>query len=147
MRMGLLRIVALVTSLLMLAAFVSATLGSLLPRTASPGVSLQLNLPQTLIGAVPFLVGAILIIVAVWGLGTAGGTRTRAFVTLIRNVTAIGLVPMAIGGFWAGIGLAFGGIESNSPAAAALGVYELTFLAALVADIVLFIVALRVSSR
>jgi hypothetical protein len=147
MRLGSLRIVALVTSLLMLAAFISATLGSVLPRTASPGVGLQLYLPQTLIGAVPFLVGAILIILAVWGLGMAGGTRSRAFVTLVRNVTAIGLVPMAIGGFWAGIGLAFGGIEPNSPASVALGVYELTFLAALAADIVLLIVALRISPR
>jgi hypothetical protein len=141
MRLGPLRIVALVTSLLMLAAFIAATLGSVLPRTASPGVGLQLYLPQTLIGAVPFLLGAILIMLAVWGLGMAGGTRSRAFVALIRNVTAIGLVPMAIGGFWAGIGLAFGGIEPNSPASVALGVYELTFLAALAADIVLFIVA------
>jgi hypothetical protein len=147
MRLGPLRIVALVTSLLMLAAFISATLGSVLPRTASPGVGLQLYLPQTLIGAVPFLVGAILIILAVWGLGTAGGTRSRAFVTLVRYVTAIGLVPMAIGGFWAGLGLAFGGIEPNSPASVALGVYELTFLAALAADIVLLIVALRISPR
>jgi hypothetical protein len=147
MRIGRLRIVALVTSMLMLAAVISATLGSVLPRTASPGVGLQLYLPQTLIGAVPFLLGAILIIVAVWGLGMAGATRSRAFVTLIRKVTAIGLVPMAIGGFWAGIGLAFGGIEPNSPAAAALGVYELTFLGALVADIVLFIVASLARSR
>src|ERR1700730_2652668 len=53
MRPGPLRIVALVTSLLMLAAFISATLASVLPRTASPGVGLQLYLPQTLIGAVP----------------------------------------------------------------------------------------------
>lgn len=147
MRIGRLRIAALVTSMLMLAAAISATLGYVLPRTANPGIGLHLYLPQDLIGAVPFLVGAILIILAVWGLGPAGGTRSQAFVTLIRNVTAFGLLPMAIGGFWAGLGLGFGGIEPNSPAAVALGVYELTFLAALVADIVLLIVTFLVRSR
>jgi hypothetical protein len=143
-RLGLLRIVALVTSLLMLAAFISATLGSVLRRTASPGVGLQLYLPLTLFGALPFLVAAILITLAVWGLGAAATTRSHRLVTLIRKVAAWGLLPMAIGGFWAGVGLGFSGIETNSPAAGALAVYEVTFLAALAADIVLLIVARRV---
>ena len=147
MRRGWLRIVAIVTSMLMIAAAISATLGSVLPRTAAPGAPVQFDLPQTLIGVVPFLVAAVLIIVAIWGLGAARETRARAFVGLIRNVAAFGLLPMAIGGFWAGIGLGFGGIEHNSPAAVALFLYEVTYIAALVADIVLLIVALRVSPR
>jgi hypothetical protein len=144
---GRLRIVALVTSMMMIAAVISATLGSILPRTTNPDISPQLYLPQTLLGAVPFSLAAVLIILAVWGLGMGGVRRSQSLVTLIRNVAAFALVPMAIGGFWVGIGMAFGGIEPNSPASVALGVYELTFLATLLADIVLLIVALRVGSR
>lgn len=145
MNTGRLRIVALVTSIVMIAAAVNVTLAYVLPKTDHPG-SLQLDLSGTWFGAIPFLLTAILIILAVWGLGSAEATRSHAFVTLVRIVAVFALLPMAIGGLWAGLGLGFGGVELNSPAEVALIVYQFTFLAALLADIVLMIVAIRVNS-
>jgi hypothetical protein len=141
--MRILRIVGLVTTILMFVAAINATLGYILPRHPGPGGTFLMDLPSTVFGVVPFVLAAILILVAVWGLGAAGGTRAHGSVTLIRIVTGFGLLPMAIGGFWAGVGFAFGN-ELGSPAATALAIYQLTFLAALLADIVLLIVALRV---
>ena len=145
MNTGRLRIVALVTSIMMIAAAITVTAAYVLPKTDQPG-SLQLNLSGTWFGAIPFLLTAVLIILAVRGLGSAEVTRSHAFVTLICIVTVVALLPMAIGGLWAGLGLGFGGVELNSPAEVALTVYQFTFLAALLADIVLLIVAIRVSS-
>lgn len=145
-QIGRLRTLALVTSLLMTAAAINEALGYALFTLDHPGTSFQQYLPITLVGAVPFLLTATLIILAARGPRTAGGHRSQASAIRLRVVSGFGLLPIAIGGFWSGIGLGFLGIESNSRTAVALFIYQFLFLAAVLADLVLLIVAFRVRS-
>ena len=113
MSIGRLRVLALATSALMLAAALNETLGYVFFILDHPGTGFQTYVPITLIGAVPFLVTGLLIGLAARGLAPGSGTSEQ-LVQRIRMASGFGLLPIAIGGFWSGLGLAFLGADSNS---------------------------------
>jgi hypothetical protein len=92
-----------------------------------------------LVGALPLLVAAFMI-AALRGIGhpAAHGRSVRQ----LRFVAGIGLAPIVVGGLWSGVGATFLGIPASSPAASALYWYQFTFIAAIVADVAVFVMAL-----
>jgi len=136
-------VLALATSALMLAAALNETLGYVLFTLDNPGTGFQTYVPITLIGAVPFLVTGLLIGLAARGL--APGSRTsEQLVQRIRMASAFGLLPIAIGGFWSGLGLALLGADSNSSAGIAVFVYQFILVAAVLADLAVLVASLLV---
>jgi hypothetical protein len=110
-----------------------------------PGSDLSGFLPIMAIGTLPFLVPAGLF---AWVIGMArasaeGSQVPRQVLGRVRAISGFGLPFMIVGGFWAGLGAAFLGLEQGSPAGYALMLYQFTFLAAVLADGVTLVVALR----
>jgi hypothetical protein len=138
MSAGRLRLLAFATSALMIAAALNETLGYVLFTLDHPGTGFQTYVPITLIGAVPFLVTGLLIGLAARGLAPGSGTSQLA-AQRIRQASGLGLLPIAIGGFWSGLGLAFLGADSNSSTGIAVFVYQFILVAAVVADLVLLV--------
>jgi hypothetical protein len=138
MSAGRLRLLAFATSALMIAAALNETLGYVLFTLDHPGTGFQTYVPITLIGAVPFLVTGLLIGLAARGLAPGSGISPLA-VQRIRQASGLGLLPIAIGGFWSGLGLAFLGADSNSSTGIAVFVYQFILVGAVVADLVLLV--------
>jgi hypothetical protein len=98
---------------------------------------------------------AIIVIGAIPGVTTAGAIvrairrrdNPRKAVLRLRITAATGLPFIFLGGALSGFGLAFLDPPSGSPAAVAASVYVVTFLAAVLGDIVLLVVALFTRPR
>ena len=143
MSIGRLRVLALATSALMLAAALNETLGYVFFILDHPGTGFQTYVPITLIGAVPFLVTGLLIGLAARGLAPGSGSSEQ-LVQRIRMASGFGLLPIAIGGFWSGLGLAFLGADSNSSTGIAVFVYQFILVAAVLADLAVLVASFLV---
>jgi hypothetical protein len=119
------------------------TLIYLLHALNHPGISIAESVPIIAIGAVPFLLTAGFL---AWVIRTErpgeGGQPSRRAVMRLRIITGFALPFMILGGFWSGLAAAFLGLDLGSSAASALGVYQFTFLAAVIADGITLVMAL-----
>jgi hypothetical protein len=121
------------------------TLIYLLYVLGQPGSNFAGFVPITAIGAAPFLITAGLVAWAIRGNGPPGQPN-RQMVSRLRIVSGCGLPLMILGGLWSGLAAALLGLEQGTAAAAALTLYQFTFLAAVFVDTVTMIVALRTST-
>jgi hypothetical protein len=92
-----------------------------------------------LVGALPLPV-AVLIAVAVPGIGKPAARAVG--VRWLRLVAGIGFVPIFAGGFLSGFGFAVLGLSPGSPALSAFYVWQYLFVAAVIADVAVFVMAL-----
>jgi hypothetical protein len=88
------------------------------------------------VGALPLLTTAALI---VWTL-----PRGHRAVSRLAVVAGVGLPVIAVFGFWVGLYASALELPLDSPAAAALTVYQFTWLSAVLADVACLVVALLV---
>jgi hypothetical protein len=119
------------------------TLIYLLYVVGQPGSNLAGFVPIMAIGTVPFLVTAGLLGRVIVSAGSSSGQLPQPVINRFRIITALGLPFMILGGFWSGLGAALIGLEEGSAAAIALTLYQFTFLAAVFADAICLVVALR----
>ena len=110
-----------------------------------PGGALSGFLPIMAIGTLPFLVPAGLFawVIAMARASAEGSQVPRQVSGRVRAISGFGLPFMIVGGLWAGLAAAFLGLEQGSPAGYALMLYQFTFLAAVLADGLTLVVALR----
>jgi len=102
-------------------------------------------LPIMAIGAIPFLLiaGFLAWVIAGARAPATAGHGSQQVVRRLRVISGFGLPIIIICGFWAGLGAAFLGLERGSPAGYALTLYQFTLLAAIFADVVTLVAALR----
>ncbi|HEY6380023.1 MAG TPA: hypothetical protein VI316_12675 [Candidatus Dormibacteraeota bacterium] len=132
-----LRRVAVLAAILMVAAAVTQASGYVLYSLETPREALGTFWAAILIGAIPGVTTAGAIVRAIRRRDNPRGTILR-----LRISAAVGLPFIFVGGALSGFGLAFLDPPSGSPAALAASVYVVTFLAAVLGDIVLLVVAL-----
>ena len=134
---------ATLAALLATVAAANLTLIYVLHTFNHPGIGIAESVPIIAIGAVPFLLTAGLL---AWVTRTdhaaEGGQPSHRVVIRLRIITGIALPFMILGGFLSGLAAAFLGLDLGSSAASALGVYQFTFLAAVIADGITLVMAL-----
>ena len=138
-----LMLLSVLTAVLATVAAANLTLTYLLYSIDQPGISFAGFVPITAIGSVPFLVTAGFLAWAIRGnRPSAPGEVTRSTVVRLRMITGFGLPFMIIGGLWSGLAAALLGLDQGSSAGNAVTVYQFTFLAAVIADVITLAVAL-----
>jgi hypothetical protein len=138
-----LMLLSVLTAVLATVAAANLTLTYLLYSIDQPGISFAGFVPITAIGSVPFLVTAGFLAWAIRGnRPSAPGEVTRSTVVRLRMITGFGLPFMILGGLWSGLAAALLGLDVGSAAGNAVTVYQFTFLAAVIADVITLAVAL-----
>jgi hypothetical protein len=119
------------------------TLTYILYTFEHPDIGIAGFVPIMAIGAVPFLVTAGLLAWAVRSDRPSEGDQlSRQAVRRLRMITGFGLPFMILGGLWSGLAAALLGLDVGSAAGNAVTVYQFTFLAAVIADVITLAVAL-----
>jgi len=136
-------LLTVITAALATLAAANLTLIYLLFVVGQPGSNLAGFVPITAIGSVPFLVTAGFLAWAIRGSRpSAPGEMSRSTIVRLRMITGFALPFMIIGGLWSGLAAALLGLDVGSASGNALTVYQFTFLAAVIADVITLVVAL-----
>jgi hypothetical protein len=139
-----LTVLSMLTAVLETVAAANLTLTYILYTVENPGSNLAGFVPIMAIGAVPFLLTAGLL---AWAIrsdrASSPGQASRQVIGRLRIITGCGLPFMILGGLWSGLAAALLGLELGSAAASAVTLYQFTFLAAIIADGITLVVALR----
>ena len=143
-----LMLLSVLTAVLATVAAANLTLTYLLYSIDHPGISFAGFVPITAIGSVPFLVTAGFLAWALRGnRPSQPGELSRSTVVRLRMITGFGLPFMIIGGLWSGLAAALLGLDVGSAAGNAVTVYQFTFLAAVIADVITLVVALTTREK
>ena len=143
-----LMLLSVLTAVLATIAAANLTLTYLLYSIDHPGISFAGFVPITAIGSVPFLVTAGFLAWALRGnRPSQPGELSRSTVVRLRMITGFGLPFMIIGGLWSGLAAALLGLDVGSAAGNAVTVYQFTFLAAVIADVITLVVALTTREK
>ena len=140
--------VAVLAAALMLIAAVNLAivfvLFSAYRQAGRPGTELTNFLVPVVVGALPFLIVGALIAWTLLGARAAAQARKprQQSVTSLAVISGIGLPFVFVFGFWVGLFASALEPPAGSPAEAALAVYQFTWLAAVLADVVTLVVAL-----
>jgi hypothetical protein len=134
--------VAVLAAILMVAAAATQAAAYVLYSLEAPREALGTFWAIILIGAIPGVTTAGAIVRAI-----RRRDNPRKTVLKLHITAATGLPFIFLGGALSGFGLAFLDPPSGSPAAVAASVYVVTFLAAVLGDIVLLVVALFTRPR
>jgi hypothetical protein len=143
-------VVSAVAAVLMLIAAVNLVmvfaLFSAYHQAGRPGTELPTFVLPMAVGAFPFLITAALI---VWvSLGTRATSQAiaprRQTAERLAVISGIALPFILVCGFWVGLFAAAQELPDGSPPAAALTVYQFTFLSAVIADLVTLVWAVVV---
>jgi hypothetical protein len=131
-----------IAAVLTTVAAANLTLIYLLFGVGQPGSNLAGSVPIMAIGAAPFLVTAGLLAWVVRSRPSEPGRLPRDVVVGLRMISGFGLPLMVIGGLWSGLAAALLGLDVASAAGVALTIYQVTFLAAVIADGITLVLAL-----
>jgi hypothetical protein len=137
-------VVAVLAAVLMLVAAVNLVLVFVLfstyPPAGRPDTELTNFVAPMIIGALPFLTTGALIAWAL--LGARAAKPRQQSMTRLALISSIGLPFIFLIGFFVGLFASAQELPLDSPADAALNVYQFTWLAAVLVDLVTLVLAL-----